>query len=96
MALMSWTRILMHSSDVSLATAAIISCLFCYVVYMCVLIVYRLFFSPLAKFPGPKLAAATGWYETYFELFKGIGGQYTFHIQKLHERYGKSGRLLPR
>ena len=93
---MSWTENFVHGSHVSLATAAIILCLSCYVVCMCVLIIYRLLFSPLANFLGPKLAATTGWYETYFELFKGSGGQYTFHIHKLHERYGKSGWLLPR
>ena len=60
-----------------------------YIVYCCGLGVYRLYFSPLAKFPGPKLAAITEWYETYFELFKGIGGQYTFHIKELHEQYGE-------
>lgn len=50
---------------------------------------YRLFLSPLARFPGPKLAAATLWYEFYYDVVK--QGQYTFKIKELHERYG----LLP-
>lgn len=55
-----------------------------------ILIIYRIYFSALCGFPGPKLAASTGWYETYFELFKRGGGQFTFQIEKLHERYGTS------
>lgn len=57
--------------------------------YITGLVVYRLWWSPLAPFPGPKLAAATGWYEAYFELIKKGGGQFTFHIRELHDKYGK-------
>lgn len=48
--------------------------------------IYRLKFSPLAKFPGPKLAALTYWYEFYHDVIR--RGQYTFEIWKMHERYG--------
>ena len=50
-------------------------------------VVYRLFFHPLASFPGPKLAIATYCYEWYYDLI--LGGQYTFKLKELHERYGK-------
>ena len=47
---------------------------------------YRLVFSPLAGFPGPKLAAMTGLYEFYFDFFR--NGTYIFEIEKMHQRYG--------
>jgi hypothetical protein len=50
--------------------------------------VYRLYLSPLAKFPGPKLAALTLWYEFYYDVVK--SGMYMAEIAKMHEKYGKS------
>ncbi len=49
---------------------------------------YRLWLGPLATFPGPKLAALTGWYETYFDCIK--RGRYWVEIERMHEQYGKS------
>lgn len=48
--------------------------------------IYRLGFSPIAKFPGPKLAALTLWYEFYYDVIK--KGKYTWEIGKMHEKYG--------
>ena len=58
--------------------------------YGIVLAVWRLYFSPLAQIPGPKLAACTQWYETYLEIVKGGGGQFLFEYRKWHEKYGTS------
>lgn len=60
-----------------------------YLIYLCNLLVYRLYLSPLAKLPGSKLTAATGWYETYYQLIKEGGGQFIFQIEKWHDQYGK-------
>lgn len=51
------------------------------------LIFYRLVLHPLAKVPGPKIAALTGWYEFYWDCLK--KGQYVFRIQEMHALYGK-------
>ena len=47
----------------------------------------RLFLSPVAKIPGPRLAALTYWYETYYDVIK--PGQYVFKIKELHDHYGE-------
>ncbi|KAF2250067.1 cytochrome P450 [Trematosphaeria pertusa] len=56
-------------------------------------IIYRLFISPLAKFPYPKVAAATGLYEQYFNVVR--KGRYVFEIERLHNAYGPIVRVNP-
>ena len=68
----------------ALLTAAIVLLL----AYFVGLAVYRLYFGPLAKFPGPKLAALSKWYEAYFEIVE--NGKFTFAIDRMHDRYGES------
>ncbi|RAO73216.1 uncharacterized protein BHQ10_009228 [Talaromyces amestolkiae] len=68
-------------------TLALVSC---YLVY---LVVARLYLSPLAQFPGPKLAALSNWYEFYYDVLQ--QGQFTAHIQKLHDDYGPIIRITP-
>lgn len=54
--------------------------------YWAYIAVYRLWFHPLAGFPGPKLAALSLWYEFYFDVIK--RGQFIWEIQAMHEKYG--------
>ncbi|KAI0023441.1 cytochrome P450 [Xylariomycetidae sp. FL0641] len=63
------------------------------VLYYVTLALYRLFLHPLARFPGPKLAAVTRWYEGYYDLYQ--SGQYTFKIAELHKQYGPIIRISP-
>ncbi|CAK7226446.1 hypothetical protein SCUCBS95973_006202 [Sporothrix curviconia] len=57
------------------------------------LAVYRLFLHPLAKVPGPRLAAITSLYCAYYDIYK--GGQYIWAVQELHAQYGPVVRIMP-
>lgn len=52
-------------------------------------LIYRLLCSPIAGFPGPKLAAATWLYEFYYDVIKDGGGLYICQIEELHKQYGR-------
>lgn len=69
--------------DVTTVTSALTTAI---VLYIAGTLTYRLYFHPLAKFPGPKLAAATRWYEAYYDVV--CRGRYTFKIAELHKKYG--------
>ena len=58
-----------------------------FILYLLGLYVYRMYFDPLSKIPGPKLAAATLWYEFYYDVYK--EGRYTWKIWEMHNKYGK-------
>ena len=57
------------------------------VLYLLCGALYRLYLSPIAGFPGPKLAALTYWYEAYYDVVK--KGKYVFEIENMHHKYGE-------
>lgn len=73
----------MSQSHLALAIAA------SFFLYHAGLVIYRLYFHPLAKFPGPKLAAASRWWECYQDLFTGQGGEYILQVEEMHNKYGE-------
>lgn len=73
-------------SGVSRASAVVIAV----TTYLLCVAVYRLFLSPVARFPGPILAALTFAYEGYFDIFKEGGGRYWVEINRMHDTYGTS------
>ncbi|KAK8058461.1 cytochrome P450 [Apiospora phragmitis] len=77
------------------AVAAVQGLLIVAVIRTLYLVLYRLCLSPLAGFPGPRLAAATHWYEAYFDLASQGGGQWTFKIRELYQKYGPIIRINP-
>ncbi|KAH7380825.1 cytochrome P450 [Cadophora sp. MPI-SDFR-AT-0126] len=76
----------------SIATAATFLSAFS-ILYFIALGIWRLYFSPISHFPGPKLAALTYWYEFYYDLIQ--RGRFPFQIQELHDQYGPIVRINP-
>ena len=69
-----------------LSSSNIVFSMCAFVVYVLGLYFYRVFLDPLSKFPGPKLAAASLWYEFYYDVIK--KGRYTWEIARMHDKYG--------
>ncbi|RPB01360.1 cytochrome P450 [Choiromyces venosus 120613-1] len=61
--------------------------------YLVLLVFYRLYLHPLRRFPGPSLAAATGWYAGYWDLH--MSGHMVKHLVDLHREYGPVVRCEP-
>ncbi|KAI1356408.1 cytochrome P450 [Xylaria sp. FL0043] len=58
---------------------------------LCCVIIYRLYFHPLAKYPGPLLNRLCG----VPTLYHAAKGDLHIHLYKLHCRYGKYTRYSP-
>ncbi|KAJ6133016.1 hypothetical protein N7471_008231 [Penicillium samsonianum] len=63
------------------------------VAYNLVMVIYRLYFHKLSRFPGPRLAAATGLYEVYFSTWG--PGIFEYEIDNMHRKFGPVVRITP-
>ncbi|RAL08873.1 cytochrome P450 [Aspergillus homomorphus CBS 101889] len=54
---------------------------------------YRLYWHPLSRVPGPKLAAISSLYEFYYQCIQ--HGRYHFQLVKMHKQYGPIVRVGP-
>lgn len=61
------------------------------VAYNIVMIIYRLYFHKLSRFPGPRLAAATGLYEIYFSAWG--PGIFEYEIDNMHRKFGMPSNI---
>ncbi|KAF2217551.1 hypothetical protein CERZMDRAFT_108251 [Cercospora zeae-maydis SCOH1-5] len=66
-----------------------------FVAYRIWIVVYNLYLSPLAQFPGPKFAAVSYLPEFYYNLIAGEGGQFPFIVREWHDKYGPIIRINP-
>ncbi|KAL6248542.1 hypothetical protein RBB50_004797 [Rhinocladiella similis] len=60
-----------------------------FILYWILLAIYRVFFHPLANYPGPLGATLTDWYMVYMSMT----AQNTYKRYKLHMKYGKVVRV---
>lgn len=79
---MEFLSLIMEADPMS----ALLTAAAAYILYLIGTIIYNIHLSPIAGFPGPKIAAATSWYEFYFDTC--LSGKYIFEIEKMHKKYG--------
>ena len=85
--------VLQFSSERSTAAVLFLAIIPTLVLYILWTVVYRLYLDPLAKYPGPRLAALTKWWKTYKDCVEGWSAPQG--LEKLHEVYGDVVRIGP-
>ncbi|KAL2181897.1 cytochrome P450-like protein [Thermothelomyces heterothallicus CBS 202.75] len=65
-----------------------------FVIYLVTITIHRLFFHRISHIPGPKLAALTYYYQSYYDFFP-HQGQFIFKLEELHRKYGPIVRIGP-
>ncbi|CAO2655658.1 Nn.00g044610.m01.CDS01 [Neocucurbitaria sp. VM-36] len=65
---------------------------FALLLYILTKALYRLYFHPLASFPGPRLAAATTLYNAYYDI---LTPGLVKRLPELHKKYGPIIRIQP-
>lgn len=81
-------------SDTSIIGALVAAVTVATILYVVAASVHRIFFSPISRIPGPKLAALTYFYQSYFDLYP-YQGRWLFQQIELHKRYGPVVRVGP-
>ncbi|KAK5728388.1 hypothetical protein LTR15_001524 [Elasticomyces elasticus] len=61
------------------------------IAYVVGVVVYRIWFHPLSKYPGPKIAAATRFWWARQQL----GGRFPLLVHDLHVKHGEIVRIAP-
>lgn len=85
----------MPLSELSLSCIWLLRTISVLITYTILLGLYRLTWHSLAQFPGPKLSAATGWYEALIDIFRGPRKTFAFEIERMHQKYGSIVRINP-
>lgn len=81
--MLSTTALVEATTACELALVAIVALICGHIIKS---VIYNLYWSPLSRFPGPKLAAASLIYEFYYDVVKGT---FPWEIQRMHNIYGK-------
>jgi hypothetical protein len=73
-----------ENGTTTLLLSAVLASFIAYAVYT---VIYNVYFHPLAKFPGPPLAATSTYWKAYVECI--ANRSFCHELVDLHAQYGK-------
>ncbi|EPE34250.1 Cytochrome P450 [Glarea lozoyensis ATCC 20868] len=75
----------------ALAFLTLVNAIICFTLLAITIIIYRLYFHPLASYPGPPLWVTSQLPSIYTRLME----RQPYHIVELHQKYGSVVRIAP-